>query len=67
MPDSGGTPASRGFADASSAIDIAEGILMERHDVTSRDALEILRRHATGRQLPVSEIARWLIKTRHLL
>lgn len=66
MTDSGRALAGCGIVDESNSVDIAQGILMERYEVSSQVAFDILVRHAAGCQVPVIEIARWLIATRYL-
>lgn len=60
-------PSSRGVVDERYTVDIATGMLMERHHVSSQVASQILRRHAAARRLQVIEVARWLVATRSLL
>ncbi|WP_410790093.1 ANTAR domain-containing protein [Kribbella sp. C-35] len=67
VPDPARTLVIRGTVGDISSVDIAQGILMERYEVGSRAAFEILLRHANDRRLPMVEIAHWLIATRRLL
>ena len=45
-------------------IHVAQGLLMERHKVTARAALGLLRQQAAARRLSLIEMAQWLLKTR---
>lgn len=67
MPDPALTLAGRGNVDESYPVGIAQGILMERYEVSSPVAAEMLLRHAVERRLPIVEIAHWLIATRRLI
>jgi AmiR/NasT family two-component response regulator len=49
------------------AVDLAQGMLMERFQVSSPVASDMLRAHARACRLPVAEVARWLVATRYLL
>jgi hypothetical protein len=42
-------------------------MLMERFQVSSPVASDMLRAHARACRLPVVEVARWLVATRYLL
>ncbi|MGH3454138.1 MAG: GAF and ANTAR domain-containing protein [Nocardioidaceae bacterium] len=52
--------------DARKTIGQAQGILMERYDLTPEQAFGVLRRYSQGHNVKLSEVARLLISTRKL-